>query len=86
MMPPALGKTDPVLQRIRGEYLEMPGLRLTVKQACRFWGLDEQTCARLLEQLVDAGFLARVGQDGYGLSDGTRRRPAGRVTGAVKKN
>jgi Fic family protein len=86
MMPPALGKTDPVLQRIRGEYLEMPGLRLTVKQACRFWSLDEQTCARLLEQLVAAGFLARIGQDGYELSDGTRRRPAGRGTAGLKKN
>jgi hypothetical protein len=72
---PSLGKTDLVLQRIRGEYLEMPGLRLTVKQACRFWSLDEQTCARLLESLVDAGFLARVGQDGYCLGDGVRKRP-----------
>ncbi len=74
MMPPAIGKTEPVLQRIRGEYLEMPGLRLTVKQACRFWGLDEPTCARLLEDLVEAGFLARVGQ-GYRLGDGVPKRP-----------
>jgi DNA-binding IclR family transcriptional regulator len=75
MMPPAIGKTEPVLQRIRGEYLEMPGLRLTVKQACRFWSLDEQTCARLLESLVDAGFLARIGQDGYRLSDAALKYP-----------
>jgi len=31
--------TSMVLQRIRGEYTEMPRLTLTVRQAARLWGL-----------------------------------------------
>ncbi len=48
-----------LLQRIRGEYLEMPGLRLTAEQATRLWSLDLDTCTSLLDALVDARFLAR---------------------------
>ena len=48
---------EPQLRRIRGEYLEMPGLRLTRQQAQRLWGLDEQTCMTLLNRLVDLKFL-----------------------------
>ncbi len=54
-----------LLQRIRGEYLEMPGLRLTAEQARRLWSLDLHTCTRLLEALVDAKFLARTGDGKY---------------------
>lgn len=46
-----------VLLRIRGEYLEMPGLRLTAAQARRLWGLDEPTCSQLLQRLVETKFL-----------------------------
>lgn len=28
--------------RVRGEFLEMPGLRLTMPQARRLWGLEEE--------------------------------------------
>jgi hypothetical protein len=54
---------EPQLRRIRGEYLEMPGLRLTCSQAQRLWGLDEQTCVKLLDRLVDLKFLV-MGSDG----------------------
>ena len=50
---------DQILRRICGEYLEMPGLRLTRAQAQRLWGLDEQTCLQFLELLTDQGFLHR---------------------------
>jgi hypothetical protein len=40
--------TDQILRRIRAEFLEMPGMRLTFSQAKRLWGLDEQTCPHRL--------------------------------------
>ena len=43
--------------RIRAEFLEMPGLRLTVVQASRLWGLDEDNCRRVIDALVGASFL-----------------------------
>ena len=49
-----------VLRRIRGEYIEMPGLRLTTAQAQRLWGLDRAACDALMGALVDAKFLFRT--------------------------
>jgi hypothetical protein len=52
--------TEDVLRRVQGEFLEMPGLRLTEAQARRLWGLDAASCGLLLESLVDAKFLFRT--------------------------
>jgi hypothetical protein len=52
--------TEDVLRRVQGEFLEMPGLRLTEAQARRLWGLDADACSVLLGALVDANFLFRT--------------------------
>jgi hypothetical protein len=52
-----------LLQRVRAEFLEMPGLRLTCEQARRLWGLDAETSSRLLFALVELKFLSH-GADG----------------------
>jgi len=49
-----------ILQRVRGEFLEMPGLRLTDAQAQRLWGLDAQTCSVVLDTLISCRFLFRT--------------------------
>lgn len=49
--------------RIRAEYLEMPGLRLTVSQAARLFNLEPAYCARLLDALVKAGALWTNGRE-----------------------
>ena len=51
---------DDVLRRVQGEFLEMPGLRLTEAQARRLWGLDAASCDALLGALVEANFLFRT--------------------------
>ena len=51
---------EEVLRRVQGEFLEMPGLRLTPAQARRLWGLDAASCDALLVALVDAKFLFRT--------------------------
>jgi hypothetical protein len=56
---------DSLLVRIRGEYLEMPGLSLTLPQACRLWQLDAATCAAVLQQMVDARILYRTTDNRY---------------------
>ena len=55
-----LRANDEVLRRVRGEFLEMPGLRLTQAQARRLWGLDDASCSALLSALVDSNFLFRT--------------------------
>lgn len=42
-----------LLDRIRGEYLEMPGLKLTLPQAQRFWHLCRRECEELLGALIE---------------------------------
>jgi hypothetical protein len=55
--------TPHVLQRIRAEYLEMPGLTLTREQVERLCGVDGASCQLALETLVEVGFLS-MRQDG----------------------
>jgi len=45
------------MARIRNEYVEMPGLVLTLPQAARLWSLSESRSQLLLSLLVEAGFL-----------------------------
>lgn len=45
------------VRRIRAEFLEMPGLRLTAAQAARRWAFDAAFCNEVLASLVDAHFL-----------------------------
>jgi hypothetical protein len=47
-----------LLQRVRGEFMEMPGLRLNLPQAQRLWALDALRCEAVLEALVEVGVLA----------------------------
>ena len=53
-------RIEEVLRRVQGEFLEMPGLRLTAPQARRLWGLDAPICEALLSALVDANFLFKT--------------------------
>jgi hypothetical protein len=48
-----------LVPRVRCEFLEMPGLRLTVAQAARLWALDQTTSAQILSMLTTTGFLWR---------------------------
>ena len=57
---PPEGPFANLVRRVRGEYLEMPGLRLTTPQARCLFGLDDQTLAMVLAVLLDAKFLSRT--------------------------
>jgi DNA-binding IclR family transcriptional regulator len=56
---------DAIVQRVRGEYLEMPGLSLTAHQAQRLWHLEPEACRLLLNALVESGFLRQTAHGGY---------------------
>jgi hypothetical protein len=72
-MPPL----ESLVARIRCEYQEMPGLRLTLAQACRLWQVDAAACEASLEQLVRDGFLYKTASGAYVLlSDPTLGRQA----------
>ncbi|MBI2187772.1 MAG: hypothetical protein HYU37_11755 [Acidobacteria bacterium] len=54
-----------VLDRIRGEYNEMPGLRLTPQQAARLWQMERTVCEAALDALVQQRFLNRTNEGAY---------------------
>jgi hypothetical protein len=71
-MPPA--PFDSLVARVRGEYSEMPGLRLTVSQACRLWHVDVSTCEMLFEALLREGFLYKTRTGAYIAQPTIRKR------------
>jgi hypothetical protein len=71
-------RIEDVLQRVQGEFVEMPGLCLTAAQAQRLWGLDRDICDKLLEALVDARFLSRRRDGSFIRVDGGPKRVAPR--------
>ena len=51
---------DALLSRVCAEFIEMPGLHLTFKQATRLWGLEPNVCRQVIDDLVSCGFLKRM--------------------------
>jgi|GEM_PF-3531718 len=69
---PGSAPSSQILARIRSEYREMPGLRLTVLQARRLWDLDILTCSAALSSLTSAGFLSMTRDGAYILANAER--------------
>ena len=62
-----------LLQRIRGEFEEMPGMCLTRPQAARLFGLTPAVCDRIFAELVRESVLYRAADDLYRLHEGAAR-------------
>ena len=52
-------------RRVQAEYVEMPGLSVTLPQAQRLLGIDRDTCAVVIRTLVDRKFLRRTARGTY---------------------
>ena len=66
-----------VLERIRAEFLETPGMQLTPEQMERLSGVESATCKAVLDDLVRAGFLGSS-------ADGSYRRSSGMSTARTR--
>lgn len=53
------------VHRVRGEFEEMPCLRLTLSQARTLFGLPDRVCEWVLRRLESDGFLGRTSQGEY---------------------
>ena len=72
---------DDIVRRVQGEFLEMPGLRLTEPQARRLWALEPSLCTAVLAELVDNGFLLRTRDGAFVRVDTASPLKASRLTG-----
>ena len=57
--PRDLSTLTALIGRARAEFVEMPGMQLTLQQAARLWGLDPATCDDILGVLAGSGFLTK---------------------------
>ena len=57
-------KAHDLVERVRAEYLEMPGMRLTLEQVQRLCGVERTMCQMVLDLLADEKFLC-VKSDGH---------------------
>lgn len=74
-----------VVDRIRAEYREMPGLSLTCEQASRLLGLDCLRVMAALDELQCAGFLVRTRAGRFVRGDTSLcRAPFGAVSRGLK--
>ena len=53
------------LRRAQADFLEMPGLKLTVAQAARLWSFDSALCTTVLSTLVERRFLVRTRNESF---------------------
>ena len=82
MATPSIELQD-LVNRIRMEYLEMPGLALTSGQARRLWNLDPALCDAVLSTLVREEFLSETRNGAFlRRNDGGRRPSAAAFPGA----
>ena len=54
-----------IARRLLREYLEMPGLSLSLAQSTRLLSADMPTCRRVLDSLIDARCLTRTAAGTY---------------------
>jgi hypothetical protein len=48
------------LRRAKSDFIEMPGMQLTLKQAVRLWTFDPDLCEEVLRSLVQSRFLVQT--------------------------
>lgn len=51
---------DAAIVRIAVDYIEMPDLIVTARQAGRLWNIPADVCERALAALVERGFLVQT--------------------------
>jgi hypothetical protein len=68
---------EDVLNRLRAEFVEMPGLRLRAQQVQRLCGVEPTMCQLVLDSLVDGKFLCMTLDGHYArLTTGHHPHPA----------
>jgi hypothetical protein len=58
--------TESIVNTVRGEFNEMPGMKLTRDQFCRLWHLERHVAERVIRSLTNSGFLQKDHDNRYG--------------------
>ena len=69
MQQPAIENFCDWVRLIQSEFVEMPGLHLSKRQAQRLWNLDQRSAEIIFEALEQSRFLRRTPNDMYARAD-----------------
>jgi hypothetical protein len=64
-----------LVDRVRAEYVEMPGMSLTRDEVQRLFGIEPSFCEAVLDALVRTGFLGCQSNGRYGRVNEIREPP-----------
>ena len=67
-IPPTSAPLEALLKRVREQFRETPGLKLTKPQATQLFDVAPSVCAAMLRALVMENFLSRTGDGTFVLS------------------
>jgi hypothetical protein len=59
-LPAHVMHAGPTIDVVRGEFNEMPGMRLTRPQIRRLWNLSSPECDEVVDALISDGFLVET--------------------------
>jgi muconolactone delta-isomerase len=59
------GPVADAIERVKADYIEMPGLSLTTGQMRRLWQFDAEICDAVVDVLVATEFLRRRRDSSY---------------------
>ena len=62
-----------LLNHVKSEYREMPGLQLTLAQASRLWDVTVAVSQQVFDELVETAFLRRSGEHYVRADSGSAR-------------
>jgi DNA-binding IclR family transcriptional regulator len=51
---------ETIARRVLSEFEEMPGMTLTLRQAARLFGLDQDFCREIMDTLIDSAYLRQT--------------------------
>src|SRR6516162_1207432 len=84
--PAAPDLMSPLATRVHGEYREMPGLRLTVRQAARLFSLAPDLADTVLHELRRASILACSNDGAFALVGEPSREPTAANEATMERN
>ena len=65
MQAPSMENVRRWIRLVQAEFVEMPGMHLSKRQAQRLWNLDPLSADIVFDALESAHFLRRTGSDMY---------------------
>jgi len=60
---------ETIARRVLSEFEEMPGMSLTLRQAARLFGLDQDFCREIIDTLIDSAYLRQTSAGTITLGD-----------------